>query len=218
MGFLKNNRVEFMGINENIKKLWETNFFCNYRSSKEVTLELKSKFGTTCSNITAHLNSCGHFLRNTKDGWVQKGHFSNEKKKSKKGQNYFSMLNIHPEIKKVSEKLFEDGYYSQATFDAFKRITNLVKEKSKCSSLDGKSLMLTVFSSNKPILKFNDLISATDKDEQEGFMYLFAGAISGIRNPKAHRDVFDNGGELRALEYIMFASLLCKKLDEAKTE
>ncbi len=65
----------------------------------------------------------------------------------------------------------------------------MVKKKSGKTNLDGKNLMLTVFSRDKPILKFNNLNTISEKNEQEGFMHLFAGAVQGIRNPKAHDEM-----------------------------
>jgi uncharacterized protein (TIGR02391 family) len=53
-------------------------------------------------------------------------------------------------------------------------------------NLDGVALMSTVFSPNDPILAFNSLANQTDKDEQQGLMHLFMGAVLGIRNPRAH--------------------------------
>ena len=125
-----------------------------------------------------------------------------------------NLLNeMHPEIRRVSEKVFKDNHYAEAIFNAFKRVNNLVKEKSGKRDLDGKDLMLTVFSRNNPILKFNNLVSRTDQDEQEGFMHLFAGAIMGIRNPKAHEDIVQLD-KIKTLEYLSFASLLCRRLDD----
>ena len=46
--------------------------------------------------------------------------------------------------------------------------------------------MRTVFSSKDPILAFNDLADQTDRDEQEGTMHLFEGAVLAIRNPGGH--------------------------------
>ena len=34
----------------------------------------------------------------------------------------FDERNVHPEIDKLTRKLFDDGHYSQATFEAFKFI------------------------------------------------------------------------------------------------
>jgi Protein of unknown function (Hypoth_ymh) len=45
-------------------------------------------------------------------------------------------------------------------------------------------------------------------------MMLFSGAVSGLRNPRAHGFIHDDAE--RALEFIAFVSLLAKLLDEAK--
>ena len=76
------------------------------------------------------------------------------------------------------------------------------------------TLMERAFNPSNPTLKFNDLESQSDKDEQKGFMYLFSGAVSGLRNPRAHEFVHDDPE--RALEFIAFVSLLAKLLDEAE--
>ena len=106
--------------------------------------------------------------------------------------------------------MFTDKHYPQAIFEAFKKVNNLVKEKSGRRDLDGKNLMLTTFSVNNPILKMNGLISQSDKDEQEGFMHLYAGAIMGIRNPKGHENIIQKNKD-RTIKYLMFASLLCER-------
>jgi hypothetical protein len=55
----------------------------------------------------------------------------------------------------------------------------------------------------------------SDTDEQQGFMYLFSGAVMGLRNPRAHAFIKDDPE--RALEFIAFVSLLAKLLDGAKS-
>jgi len=45
-------------------------------------------------------------------------------------------------------------------------------------------------------------------------MMLFSGAVSGLRNPRAHSFIDDDPE--RALEFIAFVSLLAKLLDKAK--
>ncbi|TIN67697.1 MAG: TIGR02391 family protein [Mesorhizobium sp.] len=78
---------------------------------------------------------------------------------------------------------------------------------------DGTTLMERAFNPSNPVLKFNALQDQSDKDEQKGFMQLFSGAVSGLRNPRAHG--FINDDAERALEFIAFVSLLAKLLDEA---
>jgi hypothetical protein len=41
-----------------------------------------------------------------------------------RGVHPFDERNIHPDIAGVSMKLFDDGHYAQATFEAFKYIDN----------------------------------------------------------------------------------------------
>jgi uncharacterized protein (TIGR02391 family) len=113
----------------------------------------------------------------------------------------------------VSRDRFLDGYPWDAVFAASKALVNYVKERSGCD-LDGASLMRTVFSVNSPILAFNDLTDQTDHDEQEGMMYLFEGAVLGIRNPGRHS--FPEGPEQRAIKYISVLSLLAYREQEAK--
>ena len=128
---------------------------------------------------------------------------------------YFDSLEIHPEISKVSRKLFADKHYAQAILEAFKKINNMVKIKSGRTDLDGKSLMTTVFSRNNPVLRLNELKTTTDLDLQEGYMHLFAGAIQGIRNPKAHDEIVQNN-PFTTVKFLCFASMLAQKIDESK--
>lgn len=124
-----------------------------------------------------------------------------------------SIQTLHPKIRAVSEKLYNDQHYSQAVFEAYKAVVNEVKSISGITNLDGKPLMEKVFSLNNPLVKLNQMVTLSDRDEQQGFMFLFSGAALGIRNPKAHDNIVTKD-EYRALEYLVFASLLMSRLDE----
>jgi len=126
----------------------------------------------------------------------------------------FADLDLHPRIAAVSADLFRDGHYRNAVLDASVALVNFVKEKSRRHDLDGAGLMRAVFSKNNPTLAFNDLRDATDLDEQEGLMHLFAGAVMALRNPRAH-DLSPDTPE-GALEFIAFLSLLAKQVDRAQ--
>lgn len=126
----------------------------------------------------------------------------------------FCGLRLHSKIREVSEQLFKDGHYSQAVFEAFKAVNNMVKEKAKIKDRDGKNLMTHVFRKESPVLKLNKLETQSDLDEQEGFMFLFMGAMVGIRNPKAHEQ-FEDLDAYRALKYLSFASILAERVDES---
>jgi uncharacterized protein (TIGR02391 family) len=131
-----------------------------------------------------------------------------------KAKNAFEQMELHQRIAAVCAELYRDGHYRQAVLDASIALVNYVKEKSRQHSLDGSSLMTTVFSANKPVLAFNELKDQTDKDEQEGLMHLFMGAVLALRNPRAHA-LFDDSPEM-ALDYIAFLSMLAKRLDSAR--
>jgi len=104
--------------------------------------------------------------------------------------------------------------HSQAILEAYKTVNILVKDKSGRKELDGQGLMSTVFSLENPILKLNDLQETSDKDEQKGFMLLYMGAMTGIRNPKAH-DIVNQKDPLRTIEYLALASLLARRAEES---
>jgi len=131
--------------------------------------------------------------------------------KAARTRSTFDGLDLHPRIADACVDLYRDRHYKQAVLEASISLVNYVKEKSRLHSLDGSGLMTTVFSANKPVLAFNELKGQTDKDEQEGLMHLFMGAVLALRNPRAHA-LFDDSPEM-SLDYIAFLSMLAKRLD-----
>ena len=125
----------------------------------------------------------------------------------------FDAMRLHPKVIEASRELFKDGHYRDAIYRAFVEVNNFVKLKAKPKrQLDGKGLMSAVFSPENPLIKLNSLETQTDKDEQEGFMYLFMGAMQGIRNPKAHENIIQNNPYI-ALKLLGFASLLIETIN-----
>lgn len=122
-------------------------------------------------------------------------------------------LDLHPEIARAASRLFKDEHYANAIEAAVKALNGIVRLRSGLE-IDGTSLMERAFSPANPILRFNQLRDQSDKDEQKGYMMLFSGAVSGLRNPRAHAFVKDEPE--RALEFIAFVSLLAKLVDEAE--
>lgn len=123
----------------------------------------------------------------------------------------FDTLQFHPKIIESSRILFKDGHYRDAIYRAFVEVETFVKAKAK-SQLSGKNLMSEVFRQPNPKIKLNPLVSQTDKDEQEGFMFLYMGATVGIRNPKAHENIIQTD-PYKALRYLSLASLLIERID-----
>ena len=126
----------------------------------------------------------------------------------------FENLSLHPTIANACSDTYKSGHYRESVLNASIALVDYVKRISGQNALDGSALMSSVFSANKPLLAFNDISNKTEKDEQEGFMHLFMGAVLALRNPRAHA-LFDDSPEM-ALDYIAFLSMLAKRLDDAK--
>jgi uncharacterized protein (TIGR02391 family) len=123
---------------------------------------------------------------------------------------------IHPEIVKVAKSRFDSHHYADAAEAAFKLINERMKEIVRDRTgleCDGVTLMQRAFSKDKPVLKLGDLSSMIGEDMQVGYQQIFAGAMRGIRNPKAHANVQIDA--TRSMHFIFLASLLMSKVDEA---
>lgn len=138
--------------------------------------------------------------------------------------NLFNDLRLHPIVKKASEKLFKDGYYAQAIFEACKALIWYVRQKSKVTTTNDVDLMWQAFGVKysvdppriirKPVLYLNSLTEMWEIDEQKGFANLFSGTVAGIRNPKAHADIIQRD-PYKTLQYLSLISLLARRTDEA---
>ena len=138
--------------------------------------------------------------------------------------NLFNNLNLHPIVKKASEKLFKDGHYAQAIFEACKALVKQVRAKSRLTTTSDSDLMGEAFRieytrnplrvTRKPVLCLNTLSSLDEIDEQRGFWQLFMGTWTGIRDPKAHVDIVQKD-PYKTLEYLSLISLLAKRTEEA---
>jgi uncharacterized protein (TIGR02391 family) len=124
----------------------------------------------------------------------------------------YDLLKFHPRIVQASRSQFRSGHYTDAIFNALKCVEILVKAKSGLKG-SGTDLMHKVFNEKNPVIKLNQLQEEYEIDEQEGFRFIYAGAMLGIRNPKAHAEV-QQKDPYRTLEYLALASLLAKRIEE----
>ncbi len=123
----------------------------------------------------------------------------------------FDERNIHPEIAKVALKLFDDGHYPQATFEAFKYIDKAVSDISGIQET-GEKLMMQAFTEGGPRIKLTDLNTMSEISEQKGFKFMFAGSMGAIRNPRGHEYSMSDPVSL-CLDHLSFASTLLRRLD-----
>lgn len=126
----------------------------------------------------------------------------------------FEELVTDEQLRQVSSTLFRDTHYARAVEEAFKCLNNAVKDKAGVPNQEGAGLMRVAFSARSPILRLNPFQSQTDRDEQQGYMDIFAGSMTGIRNPRAHDHELTDTPEV-ALELLILANHLMRRLDAA---
>jgi uncharacterized protein (TIGR02391 family) len=121
---------------------------------------------------------------------------------------------LHPVVAGSCYDLYRNGHYRDAvlnsviaTFDHIRQLTGLEE--------DGDALVGKAFSLTNPFIVLSELRTESGQSDQKGFMQIFKGMFQGIRNPKAHSLRHDLTAE-KAAQYLIFASLLVRRLDEAQ--
>ncbi|MCC5086436.1 TIGR02391 family protein [Xanthomonas campestris] len=130
------------------------------------------------------------------------------------GSHPFDERDIHSKIQNVSKKLFDDGHYAPATFEAYKLADKEVAELANLSE-SGVKLMMKAFSEQAPLIRLTNLLTTSEKDEQEGFKFIFSGSVMAIRNPRGHEyGVQDSPTD--CLDHLSLASMLLRRLERAR--
>jgi uncharacterized protein (TIGR02391 family) len=138
-------------------------------------------------------------------------HVSVEAKLVKRYVENLPRVVTDPDLFRIIGKLFRDGHHARAVEEAFKFLNNLVKNRSHLTEMDGSKLMKNVFSQQNPVLKLNPNISESERNEQLGYMEIFSGVMTGIRNPRAHDHDWEDSEE-RALELLGIANHLVSRV------
>jgi len=123
---------------------------------------------------------------------------------------------LHPAITKSSYDLYRNGHLREAVLNSITALFDLVRARTNCRE-DGDRLIGRVFSIENPLLTLSELETDSGQNDQKGFMQIFKGAYQGIRNPKAHSMTHDLT-QLKAAQYLVFASLLARRVDEASAD
>jgi uncharacterized protein (TIGR02391 family) len=122
---------------------------------------------------------------------------------------------IHPSITRVAKGRYEASQFADCVEAALKEINTLVKDhvrRRTGEELDGATLMNKAFSPNNPLIVLDDLGTESGRNVQKGYMQLYAGSMTGIRNPKAHGNITIDGA--RARHFLYLASLLAYRFEE----
>ncbi len=125
----------------------------------------------------------------------------------------FDSRDIHPKLPRTVRRLFDNGHYPQATFEAFKFVDKVVQKLSSDTE-SGFKLMMKAFSDSSPTVRLTACMSQSEKDEQKGYQFLFAGSVLAIRNPRGHEYSIRDGPD-DCLDHLSLASLLLRRLEQS---
>jgi|SRR5664279_888273 len=125
----------------------------------------------------------------------------------------FDNRNIHPSLPAKVKILFDDGHFPEATSLAFKFLDKRINKISGIAK-SGLKLMMDAFDGTPPRVKLNGLATTSEIDEQQGYRFIFAGGMQGIRNPRAHEPAIVDDPDI-CLDHLSFVSMLLRRLEQA---
>ena len=130
-----------------------------------------------------------------------------------RGQLGFEHL-LHPIIEKNCLEQYRNGHYREAVLNSVIALFDYIRVLTAIQG-DGDALIGKAFSLSDPYIVFSDIQTESGQNDQKGFMQILKGTFQGIRNPKAHSLTHDLT-EFKSAQYLIFASLLARRLEEAK--
>lgn len=123
---------------------------------------------------------------------------------------------LHPRIIHLAKDRFENGHFADAISACLREINTIVKDHVRQAinqELDGAPLMTRAFSVNNPLIEFADITTESGRNIQLGYMKIFEGAMIGIRNPKAHANLYPDRN--KSIHMLFISSFMFLKLQEA---
>lgn len=120
---------------------------------------------------------------------------------------------LHDAVLASSIEQYKNAHWRNSVLDAFIAVFELVRHRTGLD-LDGEALITRAFSVDRPLLVVADLATESGRNDQVGFMMMLQGAYRGVRNPKAH-SLQDDLTAHKAAQYLVLASLLCRRIEEA---
>jgi uncharacterized protein (TIGR02391 family) len=121
---------------------------------------------------------------------------------------------LHPVVFDSSFTQFRAGRLRDAVLNAVVAVFDLLRTRTGLD-MDGAQLVTEALSLERPKLIISTLTTESGRNEQKGFIQILQGAYLGIRNPKAH-SLSSDLDMAKAAQYLVFASLLARRIDEAQ--
>lgn len=132
--------------------------------------------------------------------------------------DFLQDLDIHRQLALAVGSRLDTTPYGDTVFAAIIALRDYVKQMSGLPA-DGYSLMEQAFAANGSHLHLNPLTSCSHKNEQKGFLSLYCGVMTGLRNPLAHEGASSAFAQARypnkkaLLKYLSFLSILLERAD-----
>jgi uncharacterized protein (TIGR02391 family) len=120
---------------------------------------------------------------------------------------------LHPVVIDSSYAQFRAGRLRDAVLNSIIAVFDLLRVRTGLDR-DGVQLVDEALSIEHPRLIISPLDTESGKNEQKGFIQILRGAYQGVRNPKAH-SLSSDLNVINAGQYLVFASLLARRIDEA---
>lgn len=121
---------------------------------------------------------------------------------------------LHPTIVEKAVPQYWDGHLRDAVLNSVIAVFDQIRERTGLD-LDGDGLVTRALSVHNPQLVLSEVETESGRNDQVGFMKILQGAFQGVRNPKAH-SVRHDLTEVKAGQYLVFASLLARRIEEAR--
>ncbi len=163
-----------------------------YQNFREILKEMQSWRSVRTSEV------------NVPEEWIDQ---------SQKNIEDFRVL-LHPIITEHALGQYDNGHLRDAVLNSIIAVFDLIRHKTGLKD-DGDRLIGKAFSLDDPYLILSDIDTESGQNDQKGFIQILKGSFQGIRNPKAHSLSHDLN-RVKAAQYLVFASLLARRIDEAK--
>ena len=123
----------------------------------------------------------------------------------------FAERNFHPLIAEAVAEPFTAGKCVGAVKLGCNALEKQLREACGNGELSGNKLVYYAFDTDEPVLRYNEMQTAAQRDEQQGMLLLFAGAMMTADNRNARARI--GADPERTLEFLSLLSFLAKSLD-----
>lgn len=121
---------------------------------------------------------------------------------------------LHPAIIASSLGQYRNGHLRDAVLNGVIAVFDMIRGRTGLN-LDGKDLVGQAFGLDKGKLVFSEIETETGRNDQKGFLQIYEGIYTGVRNVKAHSLNHDLN-EQKAAQYLVTLSLLARRVEECK--